>query len=277
MPKIDIGAVLAAKAPRASRFIPGFVVRWLKRVVHEREVNEIIESYWGLPPREFIRAFFEYMRITYTAEGLERLDPSGRYLFASNHPFGGMDGLMLADVIMERFGDARVVVNDLLMHVEPLQGLWIPVNKHGSQSAGYARRYDEAFASALPLLTFPAGMCSRRKKGEVGDPQWKPNFVKRARLAEREIVPVFVEGELSNFFYRLSNIRTALHVPFNIEMLWLSDEMFRQRGRNFRIRFGEPVPWSELDACGSLREQADCVRTKTYSLQKELADSTPKR
>lgn len=268
MPKIDIGAVLAAKAPRLKRFVPGFALRWLRRTVHEREVNEIIENYWGLPPREFIRSFFAYMRIDYAAEGLERLDPAGRYLFASNHPFGGMDGLMLASLMIDRFGDARVVVNDLLTHVEPLRELWVPVNKHGSQSAHYARISDEAYSSPVPLLTFPAGLCSRRVRGAVSDLEWKSGFVKRARSSGRRIVPVFVEGELSDFFYRLSRIRTALRIPFNVEMLWLPDEMFAQRGRSFRIRFGEPIPWEVLDACPTLRAKADCVRAKVYSLRK---------
>lgn len=277
MPKIDIGAVLASKAPRAARYIPRWAVDWLRRVVHEREVNEIIDRYWELPPRAFIRGFFDYMQISYTSEGLEKLDPAGRYLFASNHPFGGMDGLMLCDELIGRFGGARAVVNDLLMNVEPLRELWVPVNKYGSQSAEYARRYDEAFASPLPILTFPAGLCSRRKKGVVGDPVWKTNFVKRALQSDRAIVPVFVEGRLSEFFYRLSNLRTALGIRFNIEMLWLSDEMFRQRGRSFRIRFGAPLCRRELEACGSLREQADYVRTKAYFLEKELLGDPRKR
>ena len=135
MPKIDIGAVLRQKAPRLARWIPRPVVNWLRRTIHESEINHILEHYWSLPPQEFIRACFREWQVTYSIEGLEKLDPRGRYLFASNHPFGGMDGMMLADKLIDRFGDARVVVNDLLMHLEPLRPLWIPVNKHGSQSS----------------------------------------------------------------------------------------------------------------------------------------------
>ena len=173
--------------------------------------------------------------MTYSVEGLENLDPKGRYLFASNHPFGGMDGMMLADELVGYFGDARVIVNDLLMHVEPLRPLWIPVNKHGSQCGEYLRRFDEAFASDCPILTFPAGLCSRRRQGVVSDLPWRSNFVKRAAASGRRIVPVFVEGELSDFFYRLSNFRTKIGIRFNIEMLYLPDEMFSQKGKHFRI------------------------------------------
>lgn len=266
MPRIDIEAVLKGKAPRAARWVPGFVVAYLKRIVHEREINEVIEAGWKLPPQEFIRLAFDRLQIRYTIEGLDRLDPAGRYLFASNHPFGGMDGLMLADKLIDRFGDVRVVVNDLLMHIEPLRPLWVPVNKHGAQCADYARRFDEALFGELPVLTFPAGLCSRRRGGVVADPEWKSSFVKRAYASRRLIVPVFVEGTLSDFFYRLSNLRKLLGVKFNVEMLYLADEMFRQRGRSFRIRVGEPIPAEELAACGSLREQTDYVRTKAYAL-----------
>lgn len=277
MPQIDIEAVLKSKAPRASRWVPGPVIAYLKRIVHEREINEVLARTWELPPQPFIREVFDYMQIRYTIEGLDRLDPKGRYLFASNHPFGGMDGLMLADKLIDRFGDVRVVVNDLLMHIEPLKPIWVPVNKHGAQCAEYARRFDEALCGELPVLTFPAGLCSRRRRGKVADTEWKTSFVKRACASQREIVPVFVEGHLSDFFYRLSNLRKRLGVRFNIEMLYLADEMFRQRGRSFRIRVGDPVPPGELQECRSLREQADYIRKKAYFLEKELSGGGEKR
>ena len=135
----------------------GIVIRWLKRTIHQDEINYILDEYSALPPQQFIQACFKFWGVTYSVEGLENLDPKGRYLFASNHPFGGMDGMMLADELVGYFGDARVIVNDLLMHVEPLRPLWIPVNKHGSQCGEYLRRFDEAFASDCPILTFPAG------------------------------------------------------------------------------------------------------------------------
>lgn len=270
MPQIDIGAVIREKAPRAARWIPRPVVTWLRRTIHEREINHILANYWSLPPQEFIRAAFREWQVSYSVEGLDRLDPKGRYLFVSNHPFGGMDGMMLADKLIEHFGDARVVVNDLLMHLEPLRPLWIPVNKHGSQNSAYARKFDEEFFGERPILTFPAGLCSRTVNGRVTDPEWKISFLKKAYSSQRKIVPVFVEGRLSNFFYRVYHLRKALGVKFNIEMLWLPDEMFSQKGRHFRIVVGDPITVAELQPCGSLREQVEEVRKKVYSLEKTL-------
>ena len=170
----------------------------------------------------------------------------------------------------DRFGDARVVVNDLLMHLEPLRPLWIPVNKHGSQNSLYARKFDEEFFGELPILTFPAGLCSRCIGGEVTDLPWKTNFLKKAYASQRQIVPVFVEGRLSNFFYRVDRIRRMLGVKFNIEMLWLSDEMFSQKGKHFRILVGDPIPVAELQRYGGLRDQAEFVRKKAYFLENML-------
>ena len=277
MPQIDIGAVIREKAPRAARWIPRPVVTWLRRTIHEREINHILANYWSLPPQEFIRAAFREWQVSYSAEGLDRLDPKERYLFVSNHPFGGMDGMMLADKLIEHFGDARVVVNDLLMHLEPLRPLWIPVNKHGSQSSAYARKFDEEFFGERPILTFPAGLCSRTFNGRVTDPEWKISFLKKAYASQRKIVPVFVEGRLSNFFYRVYHLRKALGVKFNIEMLWLPDEMFSQKGRHFRIVVGDPISVAELQPCGSLREQVEEVRKKVYSLEKTLDEPTKYR
>lgn len=247
------------------------MVDWLRRTVREREINHILAEYWTLPPQEFIRACFHDWDVSYSIQGLDRLDPKGRYLFVANHPFGGMDGMMLADKLIDRFGDVRVVVNDLLMHVEPLRPLWLPVNKHGSQNADYARCMEEAFFGDVPILTFPAGLCSRRIDGRVADTQWKTNFLKKVYASQRQVVPLFVEGRLSNFFYRLDRCRKALGVKFNIEMLWLPDEMFSQAGKHFRMVAGEPIAVSELQSLGSLREQTEYIRKKTYFLEKTLA------
>ena len=146
----------------------------------------------------------------------------------------------------------------------------IPVNKHGSQNSLYARKFDEEFFGELPILTFPAGLCSRCIGGEVTDLPWKTNFLKKAYASQRQIVPVFVEGRLSNFFYRVDRIRRMLGVKFNIEMLWLSDEMFSQKGKHFRILVGDPIPVAELQRYGALRDQADYVRKKAYFLENML-------
>ena len=259
--QIDLKKIVASKSRLLARIIPRPVYSYLYRTLCLKEINYMLTAFADLPPAEFCRASLRHMGVTYRLEGLERLDPAGRYVVASNHPFGGLDGVILAEAVEGRMGDVRVIVNDLLMNLPPLAPIFIPINKHGRQSGENARRLRDAFAADVPIVTFPAGMCSRRRKGTVCDLAWKSNFVKMAIEYRRDIVPVWIDGRLTNFFYRLSNLRTRLGIKANIEMLYLVDEMFRQRGKNFRIVVGEPIPWNEVAQWG-LRAADAAARIK---------------
>lgn len=261
---------MAQKAPNVR--VPGFLVRYLKRIVHQDEINEMLAQYGHLDPIEFIRQALNYMGVSYYAEGLENVKEGGRYLFASNHPFGGMDGLMLAERVSSKLGDIRSISNDILMAVEPLRPIFLPVNKHGRQSREGARIFDECFASEVPIQTFPAGLCSRRIKGQITDLEWKSNFVKKAIQYQRDVVPVYVEGRLSNFFYRLANVRKALGIKINVEMLYLVNEMFKQKGKTFRLTIGKPIPYGKLAEIGDVHKATEYVRTTVYAMA-----ATPKR
>ena len=267
MQQVDVYKLIEGKSPKLARRIPGFIIRYLKRTVHQDEVNEILSLYGDLEGVEFARATLRHMGIEYHSEGMEKLDPAGRYVFASNHPFGGMDGMMLADEVGKYFGDVRVVVNDLLMHLDPLKSIFIPVNKHGRQNDSSVRAFNDAFESDIPIITFPAGLCSRRTKGVVCDTEWKSNFIRKAVQSERDIVPVYFEGTLSNFFYRLDNFRKKVGIKANIAMLYLPDEMFRQKGGNFTIRIGDPVPWQSLLDGRSAGQAAEYMKTPSYGMK----------
>ena len=179
-----------------------------------------------------------------------------------------MDGMMLCAELSTRFSEVRIIVNDLLMNLRPLAPLFVPVNKHGRQNARYAQTLRDTLESNAQIATFPAGLCSRRHHGRVADPRWKHSFVKNALESRRDIVPVRFDGELSSFFYNLSNLRSALGIRANIEMLYLPDEMFRQKGRHFDIRFGEPVRWQSLrDAPAKV--WAGRIRDMVYGLESE--------
>lgn len=271
MKKIDIYKVLESKNPKLARRIPRFAIEYLRRTIHEDEINAILSEFGNLTGVEFIRAALGRMNVRHHTVGMERLSQSGRYLFASNHPFGGLDGLMLAADVADRFGDVRVVVNDLLMNIDPLKGLFVPVNKHGRQEADNVAAFNTAFESDIPVITFPAGLCSRRRRGVVRDLEWKTSFVKKAVEYRRDVVPVYFDGRLSDFFYRLSNIRTMLGIKANIEMLYLPDEMFKQAGSDFEIVIGNPIPYDSLLDGRTPRQAADFVKRKVYSMQQPSA------
>lgn len=267
--QVDLDKVIADKNPRLARLLPRFLKRYLKRIIHQDEINHVLRSFSHQTPVEFIRSTLSYMEISYRAVGLEQLSDQGRYLFVSNHPFGGMDGMMLCDELDKRFGSGRIIVNDILMNLKPLAPLFVPVNKHGRQNSDYLRFFREALASDDQIATFPAGLCSRRIDGKVCDTKWKSSFVKNAIESQRDIVPVFFEGRLSNFFYNLSSLRKMLGIKANIEMIYLPDEMFSQHGRHFDIHFGAPVPWQELAAAGSASHNAQRIREMVYAMAPE--------
>ncbi len=270
MQDIDLRKIVASKSARLARLIPSFVYRFLDRLLHIKECNYIIKTGWDLSPQEFVRFAFRELRVSFEMIGMENLDPKGRYIFAANHPFGGMDGMMIADCMITHFGDARAVVNDILMNIKPLAPLWIPVNTLGSQNAEYAKRFEEEFNGDLPILTFPAGVCSRVVDGKVADLKWKNTFIRRAHMASRTVVPLYVEGTLHKWFYRIYRLRKALGIKANLEMLLLVDGMFKQGGKHFRMIVGEPISLAELTAVGSVVEQVEHVRNKCYDLEHTL-------
>lgn len=261
---INIREILYKKTGRR---LPKFVTSPLERLIHQDEMNTIFAACEGATPAEFLKYVFNYLDITCSVEYTAPIADDGRYIFASNHPFGGLDGMLLVNALLTRWGDAGAVVNDLLMNVKYLAPLWIPINKYGKQDADKSRIYDEAFASPTKqILTFPAGFCSRFINGEVADTEWKSHFIKDAIKYNREVIPTFVDGTLSKRFYRIYRLRKFLHININIELILLVDEMFKQRGRHIRIIVGAPVDITTIE--GSRAEQCAEIRKRVYNLKK---------
>ncbi len=245
--------------------MPHIVLRVLERLLHERDINRLLHGGEGLAPHDFLRYIFRELDVRARVECVEPLDSSGRYLFVANHPFGALDGMLLADMLLERWRDVGVVVNDMLMHIEPLRELWIPVSKRGRQSMAEGERYHEAFASSRQILTFPAGVCSRVVNGRVADLRWHARFVRDAERYDRRIVPVYVDGALSKRFYDIYRLRCAVGFSLNVERLLLVDELFAQSGQKIRIVVGQPIDVKSLR--GNVVERCCQVRECVYSLK----------
>ncbi len=263
---IDIEAIVAAKLP--GRRLPRPLIGYLKRIVHVEELNRGLEQLSGARGLEFVSRLIDYMGISYSVEGRERFPRDGRnYIFACNHPLGGLDGIVLAHIIGQEYGEnIRLLVNDILLFVEPMRELFIPVNKLGAQGRNNATRLNDFYHSGMHLVTFPSGKCSRKTKGRIIDPEWKKNFITKAVEYRRDVVPLRFEGRNSAFFYNLANLRTALGIKVNVEMLYLADEFFRQKGAHFKVRVGNPVPWTTFDKSRTPTEWAAWMRDLCYSL-----------
>lgn len=264
--KIDVGEVLRSKNPFLAKAVPGFLINYLKRIIHQDEINEILWRYSHLRDAEFIRATLEFMHITFRVFGRDNIPVSGRYFFVSNHPLGGLDGLVFMDELSKHFKDIKFPVNDILMNLENLKGIFLPINKHGGQAKDAIRQLEETYASESQILYFPAGLCSRKKKGTIKDLPWHKSFIAKAIQHKRDIVPCFFDGRNSNFFYNLANFRTGLGIRSNFEMLYLPDEMFSQKGKMITLVFGKVIPWETFDRTRTFPEWAEWVKTKSYEL-----------
>ena len=264
---VDIRELITAKNPKLARRLPNFLYRYLERILHLSEVNATIRAGRGLPGQDFARHILEEFGVTYDVRALETLPTDGRYLFASNHPLGGLDGVVLIDAIGRALGQVYFPVNDLLLVLPQFRDIFLPVNKHGNLSQNAAERLNTAYASAAQILYFPAGLCSRRSRRGIRDLEWKPNFVGKALEYNRTIVPIHFGGRNSNFFYNLAWLRKHLGIGANIEMLYLVDEMYRQRGAHLELRFGKPIPPAELAHLGSTRKEiAATLQRMVYTL-----------
>ena len=267
--QIDIKQVLRQKAPSAARKIPGFMVDYLIRTVHQDELNEILRRYHDKDGVAFMQELIGYFDLNLELVNEENIPAEGRYIFASNHPLGGLDGICLSAIIGGRFdGKIRYLVNDLLLYLSNLRSIFVPINKHGAQGKKNAELIEKAYASDNQIITFPAGLCSRKQNGKIQDTEWKKSFIQKAVEYRRDIVPVFFEGRNSNFFYRLANLRKALGIKMNYEMIYLPDEMFKSKHKTYSIHFGKPIPWQTFDSSRKPAEWAEWVKEIVYNLKK---------
>lgn len=268
IPQIDLEEILREKLP--GRTLPKFVIRYLKKIVHVDEVNYVLSSFSDTKNFEFLKHLLGYMRIDYILEGAENLPKENgkRYIFASNHPLGGLDGIVLAYALGTQYEEKmRLLTNDVLLFLDPLKELFIPVNKVGTQGKENAEKLNAFYESDNNLITFPSGKCSRKTKGEVVDPEWKKNFIAKSTQHKRDIVPVYFEGRNSKFFYNLANFRTSVGIKANLEMLYLADEFFKQKGASFKVKIGKPIPWETFDKSKTQAQWAEWVKEISYSMR----------
>ncbi len=267
---IDIEKILKGKMGPKAKWVPGFVVSWLRRIAHEDTVNGFLWESRHLKGTPWLEACMRHLDTTIEVEGMENLpakDDPRRYTFVSNHPMGGIDGVALGSVIGKHYDDNfRYLVNDLLMNLPGLAPLCIPINKTGHQARSFPQMVETGFQSDYHMLMFPAGLCSRRRNGVISDLPWKKTFITKSVEYQRDVVPIHFDGRNSDFFYRLSNICDRYVKKVNIAMLFLVDEMYKNTGNTFRVKIGKPIPWQTFDKSKSPMEWAEYVKEQVYAL-----------
>lgn len=250
------------------RFVPCFLVKWLKRIIHEDEVNKFLWESRNKQGTEWLEDCVKYLKMNISVEGAKNLpDPDdGRfYTFVSNHPLGGQDGVCLGAIIGRHYnGRFRYLVNDLLLFLPGLKPVSIGINKTGRQGRDFPRMVEAGFQSNNHMLMFPAGLNSRIINGHIHDLPWKKTFIAKSVEYHRDVVPVYFSGCNSKRFYRIAKWQKRLHLKVNIAMLFLVDEMYRNVGKHFRIVIGKPIPWQTFDKSRTPAEWAQYVENKVY-------------
>ncbi len=260
---IYIEQLFKSKNPKLARWIPKFVYSFLKRLICQDQINDFISKYGDRKGLDFADGVMEYLDLSFKIEGEENLpDPNGRYIFAANHVLGGPDGIILISYLGRKYSPLKFPVNDLLMNLKNLNNIFLPVNKHGALAKEAAADLENAFASNAQIITFPAGMVSRKTKGVILDPEWQKSFIVKAVKYQRDIVPIHVKGENSKFFYNLANFRKKIGLKVNLEMMCLPKETFNKKGSTFTLSTGKPIPWETFDKSKTPKEWAAEVKKK---------------
>ena len=266
--RVDVKQVLRSKLGTKADKIPAFIINYLTRIIHQDEINHILDIYRDLDGFEFMEALVGYFNVRLDIKQEENLPSgNGKYIFVSNHPLGGFDGICLSYLLGKQYhGKIKCFVNDLLLAIPNLRSIFAPVNKHGAQSKEAAIQMEEIYMSGDQILTFPAGLCSRKQKGAIRDLDWKKSFIQKALEHKRDVVPIYFEGRNSSFFYRFAKIRRLINIKMNLEMLYLPDELFKQKNKSFRVYIGKPIPWQTFDSDKKPVEWAGWVKDEVYKL-----------
>jgi putative hemolysin len=266
---IDIDRIVREKAGSKSRYVPRAVTAWLRRIIHQDEINAFLEKEGDKQGVPWLNDCVEFLDMKLDIRGAENLpaDDGRCYTFVSNHPLGGQDGVALGAILGGRYeGRVKYLVNDLLMNLHGLAPLCIPINKVGHQSRQFPAMVEAGFHSDNHIIMFPAGLCSRRRHGVIRDLAWAKTFVTKSVETQRDVVPIHFGGHNSLFFYRLANWSKALGIRFNIAMLFLVDEMFKNRHKTFTVKIGKPIPWQTFDRSRTPLEWAQYVQDIVYQL-----------
>lgn len=249
--------------------LPKFVVRMVKKLFHQDDFNSFFSTTTSLG-YEFAEEFLKWLHAEVKVIGEENIPDRGRFTFAFNHPLGMLDAISSLAFLGRKYdGNIALPANDMMMIFKQEQEYFVPVNKLGGQARELGRLLDEAFQSARQMIIFPAGACARKINGVISELPWRKTFISKSRATQRDIIPVWFSGRNSKRFYRLHRFCEIFHIKFNFAMFTLADELFKCRGKKFKMVFGKPIPWQTFDDSRKDAEWGAWVREQSLALKQE--------
>lgn len=268
MKYIDIEKGISDSNSRFLKSLPGFIISLLKKIVHEDEMNYILNKYKDCQGVDFHNSVIKEMNLTLEVDGIENLPSHSNCFFVSNHPFGVLDGLVLTKTILDKYGDFRGIGNEAFQYIPNLKPYIAIVNAYGHSPKHYVVELEKLYSSDFAITHFPAGEVSRHYKGKIQDRDWMKSFITKAVSCQRDVVPFYFKGRNSNLFYSINLIRRALGIKLNIELMLLPSEFFKKRNSTVKVKIGKPIPWQTFDSTHSQIEWAQKVKEQVYSLRK---------
>jgi 1-acyl-sn-glycerol-3-phosphate acyltransferase len=268
---IDIASVIKDSDSEKLKRLPGFIIRWIERIIMQERMNRILTKYADYKGLEFLPRIIEEFNLTIEVEGKENLPESGRCFFLSNHPFGIIDGLVLTKIVGDEYHELKSIGNEVFLYVPHLRPLIAAVNVFGRNSKEYVNSLENIYNSDVPITHFPAGEVSRFYSGRVQDCRWQKSFITKSVTYKRDIVPFYIYGRNSRFFYFISFLRRVLGIKSNIELMLLPREMFRKENKTIKVKIGKLIPHQKFNRTYSPWDWAGKVRSYVYDLKNNPA------
>ncbi len=281
-----VNAKEIAKAINVEKFgILGTFVGWsLMKILNISTLNKIYDKHKHLSNLEFINALLEEFEIRFEIpeEDLRRIPKTGPFITISNHPLGGIDGILLLKLLLEHRPDFKIIANFLLHRIEPLKHYVMPVNpfeehKDAKSSIQGIKTALKHLQDGHPLGIFPAGEVSTYKDGKLlVDKAWEESAMKIVKKAKVPVVPIYFHAKNSKLFYRMAKVSDTLRTAK------LPSELLTQKERLIKVRIGNAISVADQEEHETLDSFTDFLRKKTYMLsnafeKKNLLESIPKK
>ena len=283
-----MGLVTAKEVAKAIKvdklgFLGTFTGWTIMRLLNISTCNKIYDRNKHLSGLEFINALLEEFEVDFEIpeEDLKRIPKKGPFITISNHPLGGIDGILLLKLLLERRDDYKIIANFLLHRIEPLKPYVMPVNPFEEHKG--VQNSMIGFKAALkhlqeerPLGVFPAGEVSTQKDDKIViDRPWEPAVMKLIKKAQVPVIPIYFHGRNSKSFYRWAKLSDTFRTAK------LPSELLSQKDRGLKVRIGNPIKLADQNEHESIESYTDFLRKKTYVLsnpfeKKKLLENIPK-
>lgn len=265
---IDVENLLKTNLPATYKVLPHFIVNYIKKIIRQDDLNDFIFRHRDVQGNDFVTEIIKDFNVNIKFAGIENIHQKGNYVFASNHPLGGLDGVSLLNVICHFFGEVKAIVNELLLYVDGLKPVVTGVNVFGKFKKSQIQEIDNLYKSDKNILVFPSGEVSRFHKGKIQDNQWQKSFLTKAIEYQRDIVPVYTDAQNSKLFYNIGRLRKIIGLKANLELFLLPSELYKFKGKEIKFYFGKPIPYSIFKKEQSMQFWVDYIRKSGEELNK---------